>query len=179
MKFHSTTNDLKKTLEQSFSMVWAVSTKYLTKQYSKMVGRTPSWIFQSSPKQHSRKYNSTWRTLHKTNQQNFGFFMKFDEIINKIVIQNGGPDAILNISVIQQTIFIKIYPYMKNLVWHKLANFQLSVLRFDEIINKTVIQDGGRTPSWIFQSFQKLHSRKCNPTWMTLQETNHQNFSLL
>ena len=28
------------------------------------------------------------------------FIMRFDEIINKIVIQYGGPDAILNISVI-------------------------------------------------------------------------------
>ena len=28
------------------------------------------------------------------------FIMKFDEIINKMVIQDGGPDAILNISVI-------------------------------------------------------------------------------
>ena len=36
------------------------------------------------------------------------FIMRFDEIINKIVIQDGGPDAILNISVIQKTTFIKI-----------------------------------------------------------------------
>ena len=28
------------------------------------------------------------------------FIMRFDEINNKIVIQDGGPDAILNISVI-------------------------------------------------------------------------------
>ena len=36
------------------------------------------------------------------------FIMRFDEIINKIVIQYGGPDAILNISVIQKTKFMKI-----------------------------------------------------------------------
>ena len=105
--------------------------------------------------------------------------MRFDEIINKIVIQDGGPDTILNISVIQKTTFIKIKPYMKDPAWNKLANFQLFVLRFYEIINKTVIQDGGRTPSYIFQSFQKLHSQKYNPTWMTLQETNQRNFNLL
>ena len=33
---------------------------------------------------------------------------RFDKIINKIVIQDGGPDAILNISVIQKTTFMKI-----------------------------------------------------------------------
>ena len=36
------------------------------------------------------------------------FIMRFDEIINKIVIQDGGLDAILNISVIQNTTFMKI-----------------------------------------------------------------------
>ena len=36
---------------------------------------------------------------------------------------------------------------MNDLAWNKPAKFQLFILRFDEIINKTVIQDGGRTPS--------------------------------
>ena len=36
------------------------------------------------------------------------FIMRFDEINNKIVIQDGGPDAILNISVVQKTTFMKI-----------------------------------------------------------------------
>ena len=36
------------------------------------------------------------------------FIMKFDEIIKKIVIKDGDPDAILNISVDQETTFIKI-----------------------------------------------------------------------
>ena len=30
---------------------------------------------------------------------------------------------------------------------NKLAKFQLVIMRFDENINKTVIQDGGQTPS--------------------------------
>ena len=34
--------------------------------------------------------------------------MRFDELINKIVIQDGGPGAILNISVIIKTKFMKI-----------------------------------------------------------------------
>ena len=52
---------------------------------------------------------------------------------------------------------------MKDLAWNKPANSQNFRMRFDEIINKTVIQDGGRTPSLIFQSFQKLHLRKHEP----------------
>ena len=90
--------------------------------------------------------------------------MRFDKIMNKIVIQDGGPDAILNISVIQKNIFMKIQPYMKDLEWNKLANFQFFILRFGEISNKTVIQDVGRTPSWIFPSFQKLRSQNYNTT---------------
>ena len=94
--------------------------------------------------------------------------MRFDEIINKIVIQDGGPDAILNIPVIQKTTFhenITLHEWSCMKQTSKFSAFY--VLRFDEIINKTVIQDSGRTPSWIFQSFQKLHSRKYKPTWMT------------
>ena len=34
---------------------------------------------------------------------------------------------------------------MKDLVRNKPANFQLFILRFYEVINKTVIPDGGRT----------------------------------
>ena len=34
--------------------------------------------------------------------------MRFDEIINKKVFQDGGPDAILNISVVRKTTFMKI-----------------------------------------------------------------------
>ena len=109
MKFHSIMKDLKMNTWATFSMLWAVSTKYLTKQYSKMVVRKPSWIFQSSQTLHSRKFNFTWSTLEETTQQNSSFFiMRFDEIINKIVIQDGGPNANLNISVIQKTTFIKI-----------------------------------------------------------------------
>ena len=37
------------------------------------------------------------------------FIMAFDEIIkNKIVFQDGGPDVILNISVVRETTFMKI-----------------------------------------------------------------------
>ena len=36
------------------------------------------------------------------------FIMRFDELINKIVIQDGGPDVILNISVISKTTFMKV-----------------------------------------------------------------------
>ena len=55
-----------------------------------------------------QKYNSTWTTLHENKPAKFQIsIMRFDEIINKIVIQDGGPDAILNISVISNARFTK------------------------------------------------------------------------
>ena len=64
-------------------------------------------------------------------------------MFNKTVFHDGGPDAILNISVISNVTFMKIYTSIKNLAWNKSATFQLFFLRFDEIMNKIVIQDGG------------------------------------
>ena len=58
---------------------------------------------------HILKYNPTWKALHGTSVQNVQLFiMRFDGIINKIVFQDGGSDAILNISVVQKTTFMKI-----------------------------------------------------------------------
>ena len=48
------------------------------------------------------------RTCMKQTSKISAFIMKFYEIINKIVIQDGGPDAILNISVDRKTTFMKI-----------------------------------------------------------------------
>ena len=56
-------------------------------------------------------------------------------------------DAILNIYIIQKATFTKIYLYMNPLVRKNITKFQLSGMRFDEIINIKVIHDGGRTPS--------------------------------
>ena len=36
---------------------------------------------------------------------------------------------------------------MEDLARNKPTKFQLCIKRFDKIINKTIIQDGGRTPS--------------------------------
>ena len=36
---------------------------------------------------------------------------------------------------------------MNDVAWNKPAKFQIFIMRFDELINKIVIQDGG-PPSW-------------------------------
>ena len=66
-----------------------------------------------------------------------------NEMFNKTVFQDRGPDAILNISVISNATYLKIQLYMNDLAWNKQVKFQLFIMRFDEIINKIVIQDGG------------------------------------
>ena len=105
------------------------------------------------------------------------FYYEIRRNYQQMVIQDGGPDAILNISVIQETTFMKIWPYMEDIALNRTANFQLSILRFDENDQQNSNKNGCRTPSWIVQSFQKLHLRKYEPTWKTLQETNRQNFN--
>ena len=58
--------------------------------------------------------------------------MRFDKIINKIVIQDGGPDAILNISVIQknyiyENITLHERPYKKQM--SKFSSFYIEIWR--------------------------------------------------
>ena len=64
-------------------------------------------------------------------------------MFNKTVFQDSDPDTILNISVISNDTILKIWYHMNDLVWNQPVKFQLTVMIFDEIINKIVIQDGG------------------------------------
>ena len=114
-----------------------------------MVVRTPSWIFQSFGKLHL--WNITlhgWPCKKQTSK-----FSAFCIEIWRNYQQNSytrwWSDAILNISVISKATFTKILTNMNDPARNKPAKFWFVIMRFEKSINKTVIQDGGQTPSWI------------------------------
>ena len=135
--------------------------------------------FSVISKLQSRKYNPTWKTLHETNQQNFCFLLWDSTKLSA----NGNPGW-------QPGRHLEYFRHLKNNIHENITlhgrlctkqNSKFSAFHIEIWWNdqQNKMKDGCRTPSWIVQSFQKLHLRKYNPTWTTLQETNQQNFNSL
>ena len=180
MKFNSTTKTFKGTLEQSFSMLWAVLMKCLTKQYSKMVVRKPSWIFQSFQMLHSWKYNPTWTTLEKQTSKILAFCYE----IWRNYKQNSKPRW-------WSGRHLEYFSHSKNYIYENITLYERPCMKQTSKFSAFYIEiwwnyQQNSNPRWWSDAILNISiilkatfTKMSTPTWMSLHETNQRNFNLL